>query len=176
MNSTHSHILAYERPTPSFKRLHLSPDLYQSFYMLARSYSYCRYHSRYTIAQAFVSGWISRFGVSSTSTADQGHQFDSELWKLMQLLESKQVHTTAYHPIANGLIERFHRQLKTSLKSQPNPTHWMEILSQFRRVTCLSSRLNALVASTKIIASMSSPAKRCSIAWTATSHPASCPR
>ena len=96
--------------------------------------------------------------------------------RLMQLLESKQVHTTAYHPIANGLIEQFHHQLKTSLKSQPNPTHWMEILSQFRRVTCLSSRLNALVASTKISASMSSPAKRCSIAWTAASHPASCPR
>ena len=71
---------------------------------------------------------ISRFGVPSTATTDQGRQFESELWKLMQLLGSKRVRTTAYHPIANALIEQFHRQLKTSLKSQPNPTHWMDSL------------------------------------------------
>ena len=34
------------------------------------------------------------------------------------------VHTTAYHPIANGLVERFHRQLKTALKAQSNNTNW----------------------------------------------------
>ena len=33
-----------------------------------------------------------------------------------------------YHPIANGLIERFHRQLKASLKAQPNPTRWTDAL------------------------------------------------
>ena len=44
----------------------------------------------YTVAQDFVSGWISRFGVPSTATTDQGRQFESELWKkLMQLLGSK---------------------------------------------------------------------------------------
>ena len=60
----------------------------------------------YTVAQDFVSGWISRFGVPSTATTDQGCQFESELWKkLMQLLGSKRVRTTAYHPITNNLIE-----------------------------------------------------------------------
>ena len=33
-----------------------------------------------------------------------------------------------YHPIANGIIERFHRQLKSSLKSYSNPTNWTDIL------------------------------------------------
>ena len=44
----------------------------------------------------------------------------------MQLLGTKRIRTTAYHPIANGLVERFHRQLKAALKSQPNPTHWSD--------------------------------------------------
>ena len=44
----------------------------------------------------------------------------------MQLLGSKWVRTTAYHPIANGLI--LHCQLKAALKAHPNPAHWTEIL------------------------------------------------
>ena len=39
--------------------------------------------------------------------------------------ELNEIRTTAY-PIANGLVERFHRQLKAALKSQPNHTHWSD--------------------------------------------------
>ena len=46
----------------------------------------------------------------------------------MQLLGCKRMRATAYHPIANGIIEHFHRQLKSSLKSYPNPTNWTDIL------------------------------------------------
>ena len=78
-----------------------------------------------TAASTFVNGWISRFGVPSTITTDQGRQFESDLWRqLMKLLGTKRIHTTAYHPIANGLVERFHRQLKTALKAQSNNTSW----------------------------------------------------
>ena len=35
---------------------------------------------------------------------------------------------TSYHPIANGLIECFHRQLKTSLKTYPQPASWTDSL------------------------------------------------
>ena len=38
----------------------------------------------------------------------------------MKLLGTKRICTTAYLPIANGLVERFHRQLKAALKVQPN--------------------------------------------------------
>ena len=82
-----------------------------------------------TVAKAFVSGWISRFGTPSTATTDRGRQFESVLWrKLMQLLGSKRTRTTSYHPITNGLIERFHGQLKASLKAQPNPDRWTDAL------------------------------------------------
>ena len=46
----------------------------------------------------------------------------------MQLLGCKRIRTTSYHPAANGLIERFHRQLKTLLKTHPSPTHWIDSL------------------------------------------------
>ena len=38
------------------------------------------------------------------------------------------IHTTAYHPIANGIIERFRRQLKTALKTYPDPNSWATLL------------------------------------------------
>ena len=82
-----------------------------------------------TVARVFVGGWIARFGVFSTVTTDHGSQFESALWtQLMQLLGSKRIRTTAYHPIANGFIERLHRQLKAALKSHPNPTYWADLL------------------------------------------------
>lgn len=82
-----------------------------------------------TVAEAFLACWIARFGVPSTITTDRGSQFESALWEhLMQLLGVKRIRTTAYHPIANGLVERFHRQLKASLKCHPNPTQWVDAL------------------------------------------------
>ena len=81
------------------------------------------------MALTFVSGWVARFGVPSTITTDRGRQFTSQLWTLLtQLLGCKHLRTTAYHPIANDMIERFHRQLKSSLKAQTAANHWMETL------------------------------------------------
>ena len=82
-----------------------------------------------TVARAFTQTWISRFGTPSTVTTDRGRQFESHLWKAFTaLLGTKHLHTTAYHPIANGLVERFHRQLKAALKAYPQPGRWTEAL------------------------------------------------
>ena len=82
-----------------------------------------------TVARAFINGWIARFGVPSTITTDRGRQFTSQLWKhLSGLLGCTHIHTTAYHPISNGLVERFHRTLKSALKTQPHPSQWTESL------------------------------------------------
>lgn len=72
-----------------------------------------------TIANAIIKGWISRFGLPYRITTDQGRQFESLLFKqLNSILGIDHYRTTAYHPQANGLIERFHRSLKASLKAK----------------------------------------------------------
>jgi cleavage and polyadenylation specificity factor subunit 1 len=82
-----------------------------------------------TVADAFIGHWISRFGVPDSITTDRGPQFESHLWlKLTQILGATKIATTAYHPQANGLVERLHRRIKASLKAQPEPHHWVDRL------------------------------------------------
>lgn len=70
-----------------------------------------------TIAFALINGWIASFGVPSKITSDLGRQFESQIFKeLMQLLGVYHLKTTAYHPQANGMVERWHRTLKAAIK------------------------------------------------------------
>lgn len=70
-----------------------------------------------TVAEALISSWISRFGIPLRITTDQGRQFESHLFKNLNiLLGSDHLRTTSYHPQANGLIERLHRQIKASIR------------------------------------------------------------
>ena len=79
--------------------------------------------------QALLHSWISRFGVPSSIISDRGAQFTSLMWKeLNRLLGVKCQTTTAYHPQANGLVERFHRQLKASLMAVADDRGWMTSL------------------------------------------------
>ena len=81
-----------------------------------------------TAARALVHGWISRFGCPVTLTSDQGRNFESNLFReLTRMLGCTRIRTSAYHPQSNGIIERFHRHLKTSLKAH-NVANWTEIL------------------------------------------------
>jgi cleavage and polyadenylation specificity factor subunit 1 len=81
-----------------------------------------------TIATAFWTHWISRFGSPKTITTDQGTQFESAVFKqLANLIGSKHFHTTAYHPQSNGLIERWHRSFKSSLMCSSG-TPWPQLL------------------------------------------------
>lgn len=81
-----------------------------------------------TVATAFLNNWICRFGVPSKITTDQGRQFESDLFRqLNAILGVKHFRTTAYHPQANGMIERFHRTLKASIKCKSN-TKWTDEL------------------------------------------------
>jgi cleavage and polyadenylation specificity factor subunit 1 len=81
-----------------------------------------------TAARALLSGWISRFGCPHTITTEQGHQFESQLFhSLAKLCDIRLSRTTAYHPAANGLVERFHRTLKVAIMCHADQ-HWTEAL------------------------------------------------
>lgn len=80
------------------------------------------------VANAFYSGWISRFGTPSRVTTDQGRQFESALFsKFTALTGTKRIRTTPYHPQANGLIERQHRTLKAAIKCRSHE-NWLEAI------------------------------------------------
>ena len=112
--------------SPTLQRIHLPPYVHRSIHTIARGYSSLTAEA---VAQTFISGWISRFGVPSTIITDRGRQFESNLWNaLMKLLGSKRARITAYHPQSNGMVEHLHRQLKAALKAQPSPSAWMDSL------------------------------------------------
>jgi Integrase core domain/Integrase zinc binding domain len=80
-------------------------------------------------ADAFVSGWIARFGVPAVVTTDRGTQFSSATWAcLARTLGFQHVMTSAYHPQSNGMVEQLHRQLKGALRARVCGASWLEHL------------------------------------------------
>ena len=63
-------------------------------------------------ADSFLLHWVARFGSPTIITTDRGTQFLCTV--ICQFLGSKLCHTTAFHPAANGLNERFNRSLKVA--------------------------------------------------------------
>lgn len=81
-----------------------------------------------TCATALISGWISRFGCPEHITTDRGRQFESHTFKALAAMISATHHTTtSYHPAANGLVERLHRQLKAAITCHAS-SNWVEVL------------------------------------------------
>ncbi|GFO45967.1 gypsy retrotransposon integrase-like protein 1 [Plakobranchus ocellatus] len=69
-----------------------------------------------SVAEALVD-IHSRLGVPEEVLSDQGTQFISDCMKeVCHLLGIKQKTTTPYHPMCNGLVERFNATLKTCLR------------------------------------------------------------
>ncbi|GFW07982.1 hypothetical protein TNCV_3921141 [Trichonephila clavipes] len=81
-----------------------------------------------TVAEAFFSSSVSRFGTPAILTTDRGRQFESSLFKaLSKLLGVQKCRTTGYHPQANGMIEELHRLLKSAIKCHATE-RWTEVL------------------------------------------------
>ncbi|GFS62543.1 retrovirus-related Pol polyprotein from transposon 412 [Nephila pilipes] len=79
-------------------------------------------------SRALMHDWISWFGCPVTIITDQGTNFQSNLLhELTRMLGRNKVRSAAYHPQANGIIERLHRYLKSALKAH-NKIKWIETL------------------------------------------------
>lgn len=84
-----------------------------------------------TVARFFVKQVICRHGCPKILVTDNGTNFVSTLMKeTCKLLNIDRVHTTAYHPQSNVIIERFHRSLKDMLyhlinRDQRNWNEWL---------------------------------------------------
>ena len=78
-----------------------------------------------SVVAGFVSTWVSRYGVPVAVVTDRGSQFTGELWSMMcKKLHISHRTTTAYHPESNGIMERFHRSLKASLRAKCQTASW----------------------------------------------------
>ena len=82
-----------------------------------------------TVDDALFSGWIARFGTPATITTDRGAQFESKLWDgLCNQFGIVRNRTASYHPQSNGMVERFHRQLKAAIMAHEPPNPWTTTL------------------------------------------------
>ena len=80
-------------------------------------------------SKQFLLHWVARYGIPLAITSDRGRQFTSNLWRHMaDTLGSKHHFTTSYHPQSNGMIERWHRSLKASLRARLTDPNWMDQL------------------------------------------------
>ena len=78
-----------------------------------------------TVADAFFSGWIARFGALATITTDRGAKLESKLWDgLCNQFGIVRNRTTSYHPQSNGMVELFHGQLKAAIMAHESPNPW----------------------------------------------------
>jgi len=100
------------------------------------------------VAKFFCEQIVCRFGTPLKVLTDQGKCFESQLAKAVyDIMGSKHLRTTAYHPATNGLTERFNKTLATMIsmyvsKSQMNWDQYLPFV--------VSAYNTAVQASTKM--------------------------
>ena len=140
----HVRLRAAEIPMPARRFEHVHVDLVgplpashgftHLFTIIDRSTRWCEAVPLMTTsttdcAAALFHGWISRFGVPQSITSDRGAQFTSAIWSsLCNVLNINHRQTSAYHPQANGLVERMHRRLKDALRARATSANWLQDL------------------------------------------------
>ncbi len=80
-------------------------------------------------------------------TSDCGTQFASSVWAgVCDLLHVKHISTTVFHPQANELVERFHRQLKDSLRAHLVGSDWLNELPWVLLALCAAPHEESAVS------------------------------
>ena len=109
----------------SFYWICIPPYMYRPLHKVARSNPHTRCYSRHG-GQSIYSDMD--FPVWNTIYCHLRPWQAIPGTSLSELLGVSHLRTTSYHPISNGLVEHFHRQLKASLKASPLPDHWTDML------------------------------------------------
>ncbi|PJE77806.1 hypothetical protein CI610_03263 [invertebrate metagenome] len=74
-----------------------------------------------TTADAFFHNFVVHYGLPKRIHSDRGPNFESQLLKdLCKVTGVAKSHTTPYHPMGNGLCERFNRTLISMLRTLEN--------------------------------------------------------
>ena len=77
------------------------------------------------VLETFIFTWVARYGVPAIVTTDRGTQFTAGTWVTWCMQQQVQhITTTSFHPQANGMIERLHRQLKDALRAREAGVEW----------------------------------------------------
>ncbi|GFX33151.1 integrase catalytic domain-containing protein [Trichonephila clavipes] len=121
------HLFHHQEPSQRFDHVHL--DLIEP---PSNGYTYCltmidRFSkwpeaqplkdiTAETVAEAFFSSWVSRFGMQFSQPTGAGSLSPRSSKLLANYLVFRKCRTTGYHPQANGMIEELHRPLKSAIK------------------------------------------------------------
>ena len=82
-----------------------------------------------TVVDAFKRNFIGILGIPSVIISDNGREFNSNVFKeFCDQLGIRHKFTCAYHPQANGAVERVHRTLKQALRALRPKDQWSEFL------------------------------------------------
>ncbi|XP_042868781.1 uncharacterized protein LOC122251142 [Penaeus japonicus] len=84
-----------------------------------------------TVANAFVEKYVTLFGPPNILVTDSGGEFKNRLFsQVCEMLKIKLGYTTAFHPQANGMVERSNRVIKDALATLvgDHPDEWDELL------------------------------------------------
>jgi len=77
-----------------------------------------------TIATLFVTQIVCRHGAPMILQSDRGTDFTSNLMaEITQLFATRKLHTTAYHPMGNGEVERANQTLATRIRMFIDSSH-----------------------------------------------------
>ena len=88
-------------------------------------------HTAQTVADIYVTEFVSRYGVGKELHTDQGPEFESWLFKeIMKLLGIKKTRTAPYRPQSDGVVERVNQSIKNMLSAyvDKNYENWDEYL------------------------------------------------
>lgn len=107
-----------------------------------------------TVAKTFMSTWIARFGCPQRISTDRGRQFESSLFnQLTMTVGCQHLRTKSYHPQSNGMVERWHRTLKSAIICRQNQSWAMggRITDRYAWPTNSTQRRHQRVAGRNVV-------------------------